>query len=145
MTRCACSVLQAFQRPIIPFFHLCTVFRFSLCRFADAATPALCRVFQHPLAKAGFLCYLVHGERLYGGLVVDTSTLPQLGSFLCGCCCLWIVPKQCLIFYHESFITKKAPYSPVMDAAPSCANQIGEVFFEERRLRFATHIPISVS
>ena len=42
-----------------------------------------CCIFQYSLTKIGFLCYLVHGELLCGGLVVRTPNLTTAGfSFL---------------------------------------------------------------
>ena len=57
----------------------------------------LCCIFQHPLTKIGFLCYLVHGELLCGGLAVRTPILPQLGSLFFPYCYLCIVPQHFLL------------------------------------------------
>ena len=48
-----------------------------------------------------FLCYLLHGEFLCGGLVVRTSILPQSGSLFRACCYLCIV-LQLLPMYCTS-------------------------------------------
>ena len=65
----------------------------------------LCRIFQYPLTKVRFLCYLVHGELLCGGLVVRTPILPQLGSlFFCSC----YLPMYCTstgVFRHLTFVS----------------------------------------
>ena len=60
----------------------------------------LCRIFQYPLTKVRFLCYLVHGELLCGELVVRTPILPQLGSLFFCSCYLCIVPQQ---FHGQPF------------------------------------------
>ena len=70
MVRCAWLIFQAFQRPIIPllpFVH----------RLSAQPIPIRCccyavfhRIFQYPLTKVRFLCYLIHGELLCGLVLV---------------------------------------------------------------------------